>query len=42
VSVQADGDIVGKTPIEIRVAPMAADFLIPNPTGMAASPPFGG
>lgn len=42
VSVQADGDIVGKTPIEIRVAPMAADFLIPKPTGMATAVPFGG
>jgi len=42
VAVQADGDIVGKTPIEIRVAPMAADFLIPKPTGMPPAMPFGG
>jgi YegS/Rv2252/BmrU family lipid kinase len=30
VAVQADGDIIGKTPLEIRVAPMAAEFLIPR------------
>jgi len=30
VFVQADGDIIGRTPIEIRVAPMAAEFLIPG------------
>lgn len=30
VSVQADGDIVGKTPIEISVVPAAASFLIPQ------------
>jgi YegS/Rv2252/BmrU family lipid kinase len=30
VFVQADGDIVGRTPLEIRVAPMAADFLVPR------------
>lgn len=30
VFVQADGDIIGKTPLEIRVAPMAAEFLIPK------------
>ena len=30
VSVQADGDIVGRTPIEITVAPGAAQFLIPR------------
>ena len=29
VPVQADGDIVGETPIEITVAPKAAEFLIP-------------
>ncbi len=42
VSVQADGDIVGRTPIDIKVAPMAADFLIPKPTGVPAVFPFGG
>ena len=30
VFVQADGDIVGRTPMEIRVAPMAAEFLVPR------------
>jgi diacylglycerol kinase family enzyme len=30
VSVQADGDIVGRTPIDISVAPMAAEFLLPR------------
>jgi predicted dehydrogenase len=30
VFVQADGDIVGRTPLEIRVAPMAAEFLVPR------------
>lgn len=30
VSVQADGDIVGRTPIEITVAPGAAQFLVPR------------
>ena len=30
VPVQADGDIVGETPIEISVAPKAAEFLVPN------------
>ena len=29
VPVQADGDIVGETPIEITVAPKAAEFLVP-------------
>jgi diacylglycerol kinase (ATP) len=31
VSVQADGDIIGRTPIEISVAPGAAVFLRPRP-----------
>lgn len=35
VSVQADGDIVGRTPIEITVSPMAADFLVPSRQGAA-------
>jgi YegS/Rv2252/BmrU family lipid kinase len=30
VSVQADGDIVGRTPIEISIVPGAASFLIPR------------
>ena len=30
VPVQADGDIVGETPMEITVAPKAAEFLVPN------------
>jgi diacylglycerol kinase family enzyme len=30
VSVQADGDIVGRTPIEIGVVPAAATFLVPK------------
>jgi diacylglycerol kinase family enzyme len=30
VSVQADGDIVGRTPIEIVVVPGAARFLVPR------------
>jgi YegS/Rv2252/BmrU family lipid kinase len=42
VAVQADGDIVGRTPIDIKVAPMAADFLIPKPAGIPSFLPFGG
>jgi diacylglycerol kinase family enzyme len=30
-AVQADGDVIGVTPIEIDVAPGAATFLLPRP-----------
>ncbi|HEX6942157.1 MAG TPA: diacylglycerol kinase family protein [Gemmatimonadaceae bacterium] len=38
VAVQADGDIVGRTPIEITVAPGAARFLKPRASTMPGKP----
>ena len=35
--VQADGDLVGMTPVEISIAPLAATFLVP-PAGVSPAP----